>query len=329
MQDHKNDVISTRVGHLGGSDAKLIQTVAEAGMVPDSTTILKRLAVCKGLIEHEQFSNPAIEFGNFVEEQVYESLHSKDSRWQSNPCLVSEKYSREGVKVIDHVDFLLVDDEKKVVLVSECKATRLSFEATRQEYKWQLCHHYVMASEYAKKLGNYSVRLSLCHYDTSGIDLTAPFEFDPQRLTVKQLRNTHFGEYRIAEGMNIIEKFLAGFNEYYAGEEIDASYLPADVKKQFDEVTTLLNGIKAREEAVNEFKAKLYDFMTSKGIKGIKNDLWSITVVAPSETKSFNSKKFLEDYTAKHPRKALKLKEQYTSVSKRKGYVTIKTKDGK
>ena len=110
MNEVKQEILATRTGCLGGSDARLIQSIAEAGKIPQSA--MKRLAVCKGLTEQPQFTNPAIEFGNYVETMVFESLHSQDERWQSNPCLVSTKYSRPNCKAIDHIDLYLQDDDK-------------------------------------------------------------------------------------------------------------------------------------------------------------------------------------------------------------------------
>lgn len=230
MNEHKSDIIATRTGCLGGSDAHLIQSIAEAGKIPQSA--MKRLAVCKGLIEQPQFTNPAIEFGNYVESMVFESLHSQDERWQSNPCLVSTKYSRTNCKVIDHVDFFLQDDEKKVLILGECKATHSTYEQTHDEYKWQLLHHYLLGCERAKELGGYKVKVMLCHYLTDGIDLTQPFEFDPSRLTVKQLRNMDklSKSYNLAEAMDVIDTFLEDFNEYYDGDEIPYELLPTTYK---------------------------------------------------------------------------------------------------
>ena len=112
MNESKNEILATRLGCLGGSDAKLIQGIAIANKIPQSA--MKRLAVCKGLIEHQQFSNHAIEFGNYVEDMVFSLLHENDARWESNPCLLSEKYSRKNVKCIDHIDFYLQDDKKMI-----------------------------------------------------------------------------------------------------------------------------------------------------------------------------------------------------------------------
>ena len=327
MENYKDDIIATRTGCLGGSDARLIQSVAEAGKIPQSA--MKRLAVCKGLAEQPQFTNPAIEFGNYVESMVFESLHSEDERWQSNPCLVSGKYSRPNCKVIDHVDLYLQDDDKKTITIGEVKATRSSYAQTYDEYKWQLLHHYLLGREKAKELGDYKVKVMLCHYLTDGIDLTRPFEFDPSRLTVKTLRNMEklSKSYHLAEAMDIIDNFLETFTEYYE-DEVDGNLLPEKVKTEFDQVTTFLTEIKEREKKVEDFKKKLTEFMISKGVKAIKTDAWAITLVNESESVSVDYKAiFANEIEAKKPRIANKLKKQYKKVTKKKAYVMIKTKD--
>ena len=329
MENYKEDIIATRVGCLGGSDAKLIQGIAIANKIPQSA--MKRLAICKGLTEQPQFTNPAIEFGNYVESMVFESLHSQDERWQSNPCLVSTKYSKPNCKVIDHVDFFLQDDEKKILVLGECKGTRSTFEQTHDEYKWQLLHHYLLGCEKAKELGGYKVKVMLCHYCTDGIDLTQPFEFDPSRLTVKQLRNIdkEAKTYRLADAMDIVNDFLETFDSYYDGDEIESEYLPEKVKQEFDTITTILAEIKERETKVEEFKARLFDFMSSHDIKSVKNDAWSITRVDPTESRQFDSKAFLQDYATKHPRAYKKLVSGFEKVVKRKGSVQIRLKGKK
>lgn len=327
MENFKEDIVATRVGHLGGSDAKLIQGIAIANKIPQSA--MKRLAVCKGLAEQPQFTNPAIEFGNYVESMVFESLHSQDARWQSNPCLVSTKYSRKNVAVIDHIDLYLQDDDKKVITIGEVKATRSNYAQTYDEYKWQLFHHYVLGCEKAKELGGYKVKVMLSHYCTEGIDLTQPFEFDTSRLTVKTLRNMEklSKSYRIAEAMDIIDNFLESFTEFYE-DEVDGNLLPEKVKTEFDQVTTFITEIKEREKKVEDFKKKLCSFMQEKGVKAIKTDSWAITLVNESESVSVDYKAiFANEIEAKKPRIANKLKKQYKKVTKKKAYVMIKTKD--
>jgi len=321
MYEHKEDIINTRKGCLGGSDAKMLQQIVEAGYVPKSA--YKRLAVCKGLIEPQQFTNAAMEYGNYIEACVFACLNESDRRWQSNPCLVSDKYSRPNCKVIDHVDFLLQDDENKILTLGECKATRLTIEQTRGEYAAQLSHHYVMGKELAEKLGDYQLRVILCHYSTDGIDVDSEPPFDESRLTVRQIRFGKTVPYDIERAMNIVDAFLEDFNEYYDGDEIPSELLPENVKTEFDVVTTMLTEIKEREAKIDEFKRRLYDFMLDKNIKGIRSEEWSITRVDASESKSFDGKKYLEDLKALHPRKAKKIEKKYTKTVARGGYVKI------
>lgn len=328
MNETKQEIVATRTGCLGGSDARLIQSIAEAGRIPQSA--MKRLAVCKGLAQQPQFTNVAMEFGNYVESMVFDSLIASDDRWQSNPCIFSEKYSRSNVKVIDHVDFMLKDDEKKILTLGECKATRMTYEQTYDEYKWQLMHHYLLGSELAKLLGGYKVKVMLCHYCTDGQDIEQGFSFDTSRLTVKTLRGLDrlSKSYRIQEAMDIINDFLDGFNEYYEDEEIDADLLPVNVKSQFSEVAQFLREIKEREDKVAAFKSKLYDFLIERNIKKVSCEDFAFTIVEPTQQVSVDYKNlFTQEIEAKRPRVAKQLKEKYKKTTNKKGYVIIKIKD--
>lgn len=331
QQDYKNQIRSSRCGALGSSDGKLIISVAESGIIPKSA--YKRLAVCKGLIEQEDIPyTAAVRAGDELEMLVFEHLKANDDRYQSNPCWVSKKYSRKNVNLLTHPDIVLQDDENKILNVYEVKCTKFTFEQTKDTYKAQLIIHWVIANEIAKELGGYKVKLSLVHYSTEGMNLEDGFEFDPSRLTVKTLRNMEklSKSYRIAEAMDIIDNFLENFNEYYeSDEEILYEILPANVQNQFDSITTLLTEIKEREDKVAAFKSKLYDFLTEKNIKSIKNNDWSIVRIDPTESVQFDNKRYLEDFSIEHPRQYKKIRNKYDKVVKKKGYVSIKIKDKK
>lgn len=327
MNESKNEILATRLGCLGGSDAKLIQGIAIANKIPQSA--MKRLAVCKGLIEHQQFSNHAIEFGNYVEDMVFSLLHENDARWESNPCLLSEKYSRKNVKCIDHIDFYLQDDKKKEIIIAECKATRATYAQTYDEYKWQIMHHYKLGCEKARKLGGYKVKIMLCHYCTIEQNIEQVFEFEPSRLTVKVLRNLErlSQAYLLSEGMDIINDYLETFDVYALEDEIPYGLLPTKVKTKFDEMTALLAEIKEKEKKIEDFKKELFDFFTEKNIKSIKNEQWSITRVDPTESKQFDSKRYLEDFASKHPRAYKNAVKKFEKIVKRKGSVQIRIKN--
>lgn len=323
MENYKQEIIQTRKGCLGGSDAKMLQQVDQLGCVPKSA--YKRLAVCKGLIENENITTKVMEFGDFIEQSIYEHLVTVDDRYQSNPCLVSKRYSTEEVKIIDHVDFMLKDDENKMLLLYECKASKFTIDQVRNLYECQLYHHYILGSELAKELGGYKVRVMLVYYNTSDIDFDSPWVFDSSRMTVRPVRFPRVA-FDMKNAVNIISDFLSGFTTFYQDEEIDSTLLPTAVKDEFDAVTNIISEIKEREQKADEFKKKLCKFMLDKNIKSIKNENWSITLVGETETVTFDGKKYISDLSESHPRKAARIKKQYERRTKKSAYVTIKIK---
>lgn len=325
MKDYKQEIANTRLGCLGSSDGKMLAQIASIGAVPHSA--LKRLAVCKGLIPQTEIpKNAAIQAGDDIEMMVFQHLVSQDPRYESNPCWVSEKYSRKNVRLISHPDIILKDDAQRTLFVYEVKTTKFDFEETKTTYKPQLFIHYTLGKEIADAWGDgWKVKVFLAHYSTDGLDLSGGIEFDPTRLTVRQVKFIS-NMFNIAKAMDITDAFLEGFNEYYEGDEIDADILPVKIKEEFDVVAATLNEIKEREAMVDAFKTSLYQFMLEKDIKSIKNDMFSIVRVDESESKSFDGKKYIEDLKAEHPRKANKIFAKYTKITKKKGYCQIKVK---
>lgn len=326
MYDYKKDVIATRFGCLGSSDGRMIENVAKLGFVPKSA--YERLAVVKGLIPQQDIpETDAIRFGNELEMQLFDHLHAKDERWQSNVRLESFKFSKPTCKLISHPDFLLQDREAEVLYVGECKAVKYGIEKTRKDYSSQLYVHYVVASEFAKELGSkWRVKLVLFHYNTEGLDLSMPQAFDPSRLTMREIRPSSVA-FDIGTAMNIIETFLDDFNEYYRGEEIEISYLPKVARNEVANAAGMIRQIKRLESVLDKIKAEFYDFMLKKNIRSLFDDEVTITCVEPTETSSFDAKRYLADLRAKHPRKAKKIEGEYTRKSQRKGYCLIKVKD--
>lgn len=325
MEDYKNEIAATRVGSLGSSDGRMLAQIASLGIVPHSA--LKRLAVCKGLIPQTEIpKTAAIQAGDDLEMLVYEHLTAKDQRYTSNPLWISEKYSRKNVRLISHPDIVLKDDAQKTLFVYEVKTTKFSYEETKATYRPQLFIHFLLGNEKAKSYGDdWKVKVFLVHYSTDGLDLADGITFDPTRLTVKSV-GFNSPVFDIKKAMDVVDAFLEDFTEYYDGDEIDSAYLPENVKQEFDAIANVLAEIKERETKVEEFKARLFGFMSSHDIKSIKNDAWSITRVDPTESRQFDSKAFLSDYATKHPRAYKKLVRNFEKVVKRKGSVQIRVK---
>ena len=325
MESYKIEIEQTRIGCLGSSDAQMVAMIQNLGNVPKSS--YERLAIVKGFRPpHDHSGTDAMKMGDRMENEIYAYLTANGAPYESNPLWVSKKYSRPNVKAISHPDFVLKDEDAQTLNVYEVKASKFPTSQVRQEYRCQLFWHYQLAIEQAKTLGKgWKVKLFLVHYDTSFIDDFYTHEFEISRLTIQQVR-FHSPLFDIAQGMDIISQFLETFNEYYESDEVDANMLPEKVYSKFLVVCDTLTRMKQMEEDVETFKKRIYEFMQEKNIKAIKNEVFCITRVDPTESVSFDYKRFLEDYAAKHPTKARAIKRQYEKRTQRKGYATIKVK---
>ena len=328
MKDYKEEIQQTRQGSLGSSDGAMLCQIANLGYIPQSAK--RRLAIVKGLVENTNITSTAMAFGDYIENQIYDHLVKNDTSYESNPLWVSKKYSREHVRLIAHPDIVKIDNDAKTISIWECKATKYNPKATKGTYRSQMFIQWTIAKELASEYGrDWRVHIYLCHYDTNGIDLeNEQFTFDTARLSIHKMAfsSTLFD---LGRAMDITNEYLSVLDEYYDGDEIDSNYLPEKVRNEFDMVTLALEEIKEREKKVDDFKAKLYEFMLQKGIKSIKNESWSIVRVDETESKSFDGKRFIEDYKASHPRKGNELAAKYTKVVKRKGSVQIRLKNDK
>lgn len=325
MENYKDEIRSSRKGCLGSSDASMLARIANAGIVPKSA--YKRLAICKGLVDYEEIpTNSAMAFGDFIEMEIYKNISASDDRYQSNPLWVSDKFSRKNVKLISHPDIVLMDDATKTIYIYEVKTTQDTVANTKYVYKAQLYTHYIIGKEKAEKQGRWKIKLYLIHYDTNGLDLTQPFEFDPNRISKHEVRfNSQV--FDAAKGMDIVSSFLEDMTEYYDGDEIDESYLPEHIKAKFDALAVAVADVKEKEAKIKAFKEMLYDFLLEKDIKSIKGVNFTITRIDPTLSVSTDYKAIFEKEIAeKTPYKARRLAQKYRKETKKSGYVAIKEK---
>lgn len=325
MKDYKEEIRQTRFGCLGSSDATMLAKIDSLGNVPQSA--YRRLAVVKGLIEQEETpTTNAMRYGDMIEQCIYEHIASTNPQYQSNPLWESNQYKYDNVRLICHPDFVLEDENTQTIHVYECKCTKFSLNETKRTYRAQLYVEYRLAKERALTLGNkWRVKLYLVHYDTNGLDLDdlSSLEFDTNRLSLCEIRFSA-QVFNISNAMEITNNFLSTFDVCDMGENIDSVYLPANVRDEFNAIATTLVEIQEKETKVKEFKEKLYAFMLEKGIKSIKNDVYTITRVDDCEQHTFDSRRYLEDYAKDYPRKYRKLIALYDKVTTKKGHVNIR-----
>ena len=326
--EHKEEIINTRVGCLGGSDAKLLAQVDALGAIPQSA--YKRLAIVKGLIPNEETpSNSLMRAGDYVEYRIYNDIMLKrDERFQSNPRWESKKLSRKFCKLIAHPDFVLEDEENRTIHVYECKATKFPISETKNSYKAQMFVQFTLAREIAQSRGSgWKVKMYLAHYDMNDVEVhnDGELEFDENRVSFEEVRFTS-KLFDISYAMDVVDNFLSTFDFYSESDVVESNLLPEKVQNQFKQVALMLQEIKRKEKLVDDFKTKLYEFLSSKGIKSVQGDDFSFTVIPPTTQVNFDTKKFLEDYAQEHPTKAKRLKEKYNKNIDKKGYVKVSVK---
>lgn len=319
--DYKNDIINSRIGSLGSSDGKVLAAIAKNGCVQRGQ--VERLAIAKGLYERPNITNIAMQYGDFIENMIYDSLVQVDERWESNKCFRSQKYGREGLGLLVHIDFSLFDDsrDKPLLLWVECKATTTDIEQTYKDYKEQLYIEYMLGKELAEELGA-DFKLELCHYDASVMfedESQLQFAFDPDKISRKKVVFKK-PVFDISFGMDIASKYVSEMTEYKR-EEIDWDYLPAEVQEQMKQVNNILVSIKEKQDSIEEFKSRFYDFLCKNEVKSIKTPYFTISRVDESVSMQFDKAKF----AAEHP----EMVDKYQKVVKKKGYVLIKTKEVK
>ena len=319
--DYKNDIINSRIGSLGSSDGKVLAAIAKNGCVQRGQ--VERLAIAKGLYERPNITNIAMQYGDFIENMIYDSLVQVDERWESNKCFRSQKYGREGLGLLVHIDFSLFDEsrDKPLLLWVECKATTTDIEQTYKDYKEQLYIEYMLGKELAEELGA-DFKLELCHYDASVMfedESQLQFAFDPDKISRKKVVFKK-PVFDISFGMDIASKYVSEMTEYKR-EEIDWDYLPAEVQEQMKQVNNILVSIKEKQDSIEEFKSRFYDFLCKNEIKSVKTPYFTISRVDESVSIQFDKVRF----TAEHPELAAK----YQRAVKKKGYILIKTKEVK
>lgn len=318
---YKDEIISSRVGNLGGSDARILAAIAKNGCVQRAQ--VERLAIAKGLYERPNITNIAMQYGDFIENMIYDSLVQVDERWESNKCFRSQKYGREGLGLLVHIDFSLFDEsrDKPLLLWVECKATTTDIEQTYKDYKEQLYVEYVLGKELAEQLGA-DFKLELCHYDASVMfedEFQLQFAFDPDKISRKKVIFKK-PVFDISSGMDIAAQYVSEMTEYKR-EEIDWDYLPAEVQEQMKQVNNILVSIKEKQDGIEEFKSRFYDFLCKNEIKSVKTPYFTISRVDEAISMQFDKVKFASE----HP----ELVAEYQKEVKKKGYVLIKTKEVK
>ncbi len=103
MEDYKQDIIATRMGGLGSSDAKMVEKVGKIGKLAYADK--ERIAEMLGIIERRQFSTSATALGDLIENQMYEIVKELYPDAVSNPYYKSKLSEEYGYDIFNHIDY--------------------------------------------------------------------------------------------------------------------------------------------------------------------------------------------------------------------------------
>ena len=304
---HKQEIINTRVGGLGSSDAKMVVGIAERETLNYADR--ERIAVMLGLAEKRQITSKAIELGNIIEDAVFEVFKTQfGESIMSNPRYTMEIPSIT-FRVSNHIDFEISTPDELIWI--EHKSTIHGINQALDSYKYQLAWHAMLGQDKAQAEGK-KFKLLLSHYDTNEFDGT----FDADKLSIVEVTpNTHLID-KICKGLLIINEQIPTF-EWQPNEGIlHASALPTEINDKCEMMAEYLRKIKEMTEQVDTFKQRMCELMVANNVKSIVTDAFTITLVEQSVSTTFDKAKF----TKEHP----DMVAQYEKKSIRKPYVTIK-----
>jgi hypothetical protein len=305
--EHKQEIIITRVGGLGSSDAKMVVGIAERGTL--NYTDKERIAIMLGLAERRQITTKAIELGNIIEDAVFEVFKTQfGENITSNPRYTMEIPSIT-FRVSNHIDFEISTPNELIWV--EHKSTIHGINQALESYKHQLAWHAMLGQDKALAEGK-KFNLLLSHYDTNEFDGV----FDANKLSIVEVApNTHLIN-KICKGLLIINEQIPTF-EWQPNEGIlHVSSLPTEINDKCEMMADHLRKIKEMTEQVDTFKQRMCELMVANNVKSIVTDAFTITLVEQSVSTTFDKSKFAKE----HP----DMVAQYEKKSIRKAYVNIK-----
>jgi hypothetical protein len=293
--NHDQEIRATRRGGFGGSDAAMVLSIAKAIEAGEklTTTQRHRLNQLKGIEQVPQFSNADTEAGHRFEDEVAATLNES---WSRESVIYDERGDiYENFRVFAHADFYWPIAGG----VKECKWTRtLNLDGLRERYQPQLQWYYMLGAE--------SVSLCYCIVNAeSG---------EEERGCVDVLRDDNMIDDLRAALRLIDSRFGDLDTEITEFEDTD---IPDNIRQEILIMRELSQKIKGLEEARDQHRASVQEWMESK--KATKAAGWwgSVTYTAASERKDFDKKSFGKD----HP----DLLAAYSNkVTKKAAYITAK-----
>ena len=256
-EQHQNEITSTRIGGLGGSDAAMVYAIGKRGYL--LKTDRKRLAVMLGIIppKEERITTRAMKAGHDFED--YLDWERKDFI----PCereFKIEKKSTLSFKIFAHADFYNIENQ----IVYECKYSQKETDKVINTYKAQLQWYYL--------LGVKSVILVHGQGDVYELEVNNRIK----AIHDVEIPNDYSIQEILLEGLKIINKEIKDFK--YEKESIfkfaDVDVWTAAEIIELAKKTKQLDQLKGEIEILRK---KMTDYFDANSIDRFEDEDFSIT----------------------------------------------------
>lgn len=237
-KSHAEEIKTSRVGGLGGSDAAMVLKIGRNGLQALCKTDIKRLRVMLGLAEPCNFGgNSATDAGHAFEDYIEERLKMIfPIGYIREAKMMGEDYG--NFKTFAHADFLTAS--KKVI---ECKFVQGTTNEVLSKYYAQLQWYYYLGADC----------VTLCH----GVGNVEPFEvIDYTFLDVPRDEQTI---EVIRNGLRLIDEYCSNEQDVSEPSEVDIQTKQRKLlrkyitrKRKVDMLTAEIDSIKAELQAEME-----------------------------------------------------------------------------
>lgn len=300
QETHQQEILNTRVGGLGGSDARLVASIANKGLDNLSATNARRLATMLDLLPPVTIPvTPAMAAGHLFED-YYDGVIKDDivnqPYYNREECLQYQG-GLTTFKAFAHADFTChYDDDFDVYELKFVNGK--SIDEVAQTYYWQLQWYYMLGAD----------KVYLVH----GIGNVDPF-------VVKEYHHKLIDKDEVA-----IETLKKGLQ--ILDDAITSGWLPTLRTEEKAEDTILLDDINEMESLLRQkeeidskiatIKERLMEYMMISGVDKIQCPQGNLSYSKPTTTRTIDSKRLKAEHKD--------IYDAYLVENERKGSVTYK-----
>lgn len=309
---HNQEIINSRVGGFGSSDAALFVRIAKKGGVTNlSRTDNHRIAVALGIVPPVGTpTTEAMERGHRFEDWYENNILNTATNIEREKRLEHlagdmSVYMPTNFRLFAHADFF--DNTRNEVL--ELKCSQYEFGKVYSDYYSQLQWYYLME-------GVNSVMLIHCKPNT-----TNPFEGEFDIITSEDVLFDENMADTLQNGIQLLDEAISEGWKPSVSDTATTEELPEFMQDNISILKKIQANIKALQNEEAMIKEEMLEYMTDNGLASLLDDEVTVTMVGATETKSFDSTAFFKA----HPELKTE-KDKFQKVSQRKAYLTIKAK---